>query len=110
MARKSKIRFEWSEHNESLLVIRDKGKITWDEMYEALANNDAFQGYMFVMSPFIVDRDRLNPIGWSDENEDEGDCWKLYTVDDGEPCPVCSKLMQHTYCPDCGKYVFPGMM
>ena len=65
-----------------------------------------FQGHIFSMQ-FIVDRERLGPIGYMDEDEPEGDVWELWDVIDGKPCPLCGKLSRHTFCPDCGKYVFP---
>ena len=111
MARKSKIRFEWDLDRPGLLrAIKDKGKITYKELIEAINDRDVdFQGHIFSMQ-FLVDRDRVGPIGWLPYDEEpEGDCWELWDVVDGEPCPLCGKLSQHTYCPDCGKYVYPGM-
>lgn len=109
MARKSKIRFQWDLDRPGLLLaIREHGKITFDELIEAINGNDVdFQGYIFSMQ-FVVDRDRVGPIGWDPyDNDNDGDIWELWAVVDGEACPLCGKLSRHTYCPDCGKYVYP---
>ena len=103
MARNSKIRFEWDSDRPGLLwAIRDRGKITFGDLLEAINSRDVdFQGHIFSMQ-FIVDRERLGPIGYMDEDEPEGDVWELWDVIDGEPCPLCGKLSRHTFCPDCG--------
>lgn len=48
MARKSKIRFEWDFNYPGLLrAIRDRGKITYDELLEAINGSDVdFQGHV----------------------------------------------------------------
>lgn len=77
------------------MAIRDRGKITFGDLLDAINSRDVdFQGHIFSMQ-FIVDRERLEPIGYMDEDEPEGDVWELWDVVDGEPCPLC------------GKYVFP---
>lgn len=108
MGRNSKIRFEWDADRPGLLMaIRDRGKITFGDLLDAINSRDVdFQGHIFSMQ-FIVDRERLGPIGYMDEDEPEGDVWELWDVIDGKPCPLCGKLSRHTFCPDCGKYVFP---
>lgn len=108
MARKSKIRFEWDCNYPGLLrAIRDKGKITYDELLEAINDSSVdLQGHVFTMS-FVVDRERLGPVGWMDDGEPEGDVWELWDVMDGEECPVCHKLVPPQYCPQCGAFVFP---
>ena len=107
MARKSKIRFEWDgDHEGRLWAIRDKGKITFDELIEAINDGYAFQGRVFTMT-FRVDQDLLEPVGWMGENEPEGDVWELWEVEDGGRCPVCGRLVPPQYCPNCGSFVFP---
>ena len=108
MARKSKIRFEWDLNHPGLLrAIREKGKITYDELMEAINAVDVdLQGHIFTLS-FVVDRERLMPIGWEFAEDPEGDVWELWDVVDGDPCPVCGKLSPPQYCPECGAYVFP---
>ena len=108
MGRNSKIRFECDADRPGLLMaIRDRGKITFGDLLDAINSRDVdFQGHIFSMQ-FIVDRERLGPIGYMDEDEPEDDVWELWDVIDGEPCPLCGKLSRHTFCPDCGKYVFP---
>ena len=108
---KSKIRFEWDGERQGLLwAIRDKGKITYPELLEAINAADGFQGRIFSMQ-FIVDEERIKGIGWEPwDREPEGEVWHLWEVVDGEPCPLCGKLSRHTFCPDCGKYVYPEML
>lgn len=108
MAIKSKIRFEWDFDRPGMLrAIRDKGKITYDELLEAINSYELdLQGYVFALS-FVVDRERLAPVGWMDETEPEGDVWELWDVMDGEPCPICQQLVPPQYCPECGAFVFP---
>lgn len=108
MARKSKIRFEWDSRKSGLLrAIREKGKITFDDLLEAINSRDVdFQGHIFSVQ-FIVDRERLGPIGYMDEEDSDGDVWELWDVVDGEPCPLCGKTSQRAFCPDCGRYVYP---
>lgn len=109
MAKKSKIRFEWNfERPGLLLAIRDKGKITYPELIEAINGRDVnLQGHIFSMQ-FVVDRERSQPIGWDPYDEEpEGDTWELWDVVDGETCPLCGKLTPPQYCPECGAYVLP---
>lgn len=110
MARKSKIRFEWDGDREGRLwAIRDKGQITMDDLMVAMNEGEfgeMMQGRLFA-TMFLVSRDKLQPTGWMDEDEPEGDVWQLWEVADNEPCPLCGKLLNIPYCPDCGKYILP---
>lgn len=60
MGRNSKIRFEWDADRPGLLMaIRDRGKITFGDLLDAINSRDVdFQGHIFSMQ-FIVDRERL---------------------------------------------------
>lgn len=108
MARKSKIRFEWDgDKANCLLAIRDHGRITLPELKSAMAADENLHARVFVVTWAV--HDNYDMYDW-DGTEPEGDTWELYEVMDGDPCPICDKVSQHTFCPDCGKYVFPGMV
>ena len=51
MGRNSKIRFEWDADRPGLLMaIRDRGKITFGDLLEAINSRDVdFQGHIFSM-------------------------------------------------------------
>ena len=111
MARKSKIRFEWDlDRPGCLLAIRDHGKITLDELKEAInADSEMYlEGHVFALG-FYVSCEYYGKMGWMDgiDNDRDGDVWELWDVQDGEPCPICRQLVPPQYCPECGCHVFP---
>lgn len=99
-----KLNIEWSEDiygKSILLVSKKRGKLSVEEVGDALRYNQHLQGnyIMFIQAGEVT----CEGSGWIDELENKGDTWELYKLEEYEKCPVCNhELPTRQYCPECG--------
>ena len=87
-----------------LVLEKKRGKINLAEVEELLrySKSGAFQGnYVLIVR---AGEATCGGSGWMDEEEPKGDQWVLYKVEQGEPCPVCSRMAPSIqWCESCGE-------
>lgn len=100
---KSKLAWEWGDHDDEIVVWKKKGKLTLDEVWEFLQERDqlnAFGENSLAVILFRL-REREYP-GW-DQEEQEGDAQSVYILSDGSKC-ICGRTeLWMQYCPECGR-------
>ena len=99
---KGKITFEWGRWDGEIVLRKDKGKLTLDEIWKFMHSQDMLNQHEndLVTWVFRIRRDR-EPDYMSDLFEDQGDSQVLYVLTDGDKCPICGKVAT-LYCPECG--------
>lgn len=99
---KGKITFERGRQDNEIILRKDKGKITLDEIWKFMHSADMlnqFEGDL-VTWVFRIRRDR-EPDYMSEFDADPGDSQALYIVGDQDQCPICGAV-ETLYCPECG--------
>ena len=87
-----------------LVVEKKRGKINLAEVEDLLrySKRGAFQGNYVLL--IRATEATCGGSGWMDEEEPKGDQWVLYRVEQGEPCPVCSRMTPSIqWCESCGE-------
>lgn len=111
MAR-SKLTWEFAENATDIIIRKEKGKLTLDEIWEFMHRREqtfAHDGKLAVWI-FRVDADRDGSFG-EFEPEDAGDSVELIMIEDDRLCPICGRNTLHPqYCPGCGEKIkFPRL-
>lgn len=100
------ITLEWDNDcrgNSVLLVRKSRGRLTLDEITEALRYEKHGQ-YCGRYAIMVNASENTCGTGWMDEIEPKGDVVELYQVAGEDDCPVCGKLTPpFEYCPHCGE-------
>ncbi len=100
MKKGTSVEFVWENHMERYDIVKKKGRLTLEEIQEAL-EKEGTEGYVAIIL-------RVGDLfdGWSDESQIEGDSVTCYPISEGENCPVCQKISTlHMYCPSCGNFL-----
>lgn len=105
----AKLKIEWDESPDKLIVTKKKGKITFDELMRFFHERDqinAFDGSLITVA-FRVNAER-DMYSFMDEvyGEPEGDTLTVYVVGDESKCPICGNIAYTQYCPECGRKLF----
>lgn len=94
------IRLEYDSENGRLFVIKAKGKLTLDEITDAILDARDYGHYVIILNCNDTVRECA---GWDDDYEPKGDSCALYPIDEYEKCPVCDQVTPLLeYCPECG--------
>lgn len=108
---KSKLSWVWSERDGEIIIHKDKGRLTMDDIFNFLHQPEqlrAFDGMLAVIM-FRVSGDREEPFSLYGIDRDEGDDQAVMMVGDYNVCPLCGKNELYTqYCPDCGAKLWKG--
>lgn len=100
---KPKLSWTWSERNHEIIIHREKGRLTMDDIWNFLHQRDqivCFDGALAVIM-FRINGDRTPDLY---ESADDGDDQAVIIVDDGTPCPICGDSELYLqYCPACGE-------
>lgn len=109
----SKLSWEWGERNHEIIIRKEKGKLTLDEIWNFLHKRDqlnAFDGDLAVIM-FRVSSDRDIPFSLWGRDESTGDEQAVIMIEDDMQCPICGKnSLFPQYCPDCGQPIrFPPL-
>ena len=104
-AAKIEAMWDYDMHDNSILVLEKKrGKLNLDEVGDFLRyeKSGSFQGnYVLIIRATEA---TCGGSGWMDEVEQKGDQRELYRVEQGEPCPVCSRMTPSIqWCESCGE-------
>lgn len=99
-----KITTEWDEDiygNHLLLVRKSRGKLNLEEVADTLRYDWRLAGYYAML---LNATEATCGAGWDMfEEENKGDIWELYKVEEAEKCPLCNKVSPMLqYCPECG--------
>ena len=100
---KKKITWEWGDHDEQIIVRKEKGKLTLDEIWSFLQEREQLNAFGVNSLAVILFRMREREYpGW-DHEEPEGDAQDIYILSDGSKC-ICGRTeLWMQYCPDCGR-------
>ena len=102
MAR-SKITWEWGPHDEEIIICKEKGKLTMDEIWDYLQKPEQLSAFGEESLAVILFRLRTRDSGWDYDDKDEGDAQSVYILSDGSKC-ICGRTeLWMQYCPDCGR-------
>lgn len=104
-AAKIEAMWDYDMYDNSILVLEKKrGKLSLSEVGDFLRyeKSGSFQGnYVLIVR---AGEATCGGSGWMDEEEPKGDQWVLYKVEQGEPCPVCSRMAPSIqWCESCGE-------
>ena len=99
---KKKLTWEWGDHNGEIIIRKQKGKITMDEIWNFLQEPEQMNAFGEGALAVILFRLRQRSISWFEE-DDEGDAQNVYIIADGDKC-ICGRTeLWMQYCPDCGR-------
>lgn len=103
MSRK-KLTWEWGDHDEEIIVRKDKGKLTMQEIWDFLQTPETLNAFGENALAVILFRMRQREdFGIFGPAEDEGDAQNVYILGDGSKC-ICGRAeLWMQYCPECGK-------
>lgn len=87
-----------------LRIEKQRGKLTLEEIDEILLYGDsnAYNGHYALL--LNASEATIGGNGMWFQDDFEGDCVELHIIQDGEHCPLCSKLLPpFDCCPSCGE-------
>ena len=100
---KKKISWEWGDHDDEIIVKKEKGKLTLDEVWCFLQEREQLNAFGEESLAVILFRLRERDSGYWDDGKDEGDAQSVYILGDGSKC-ICGRTeLWMQYCPDCGR-------
>lgn len=100
---KKKITWEWGDHDEEIVVRKEKGRLTLDELWEFLQEREQLNVFGENSLAVILFRLRGREYSGWDHEEPEGDAQNVYILSDGSKC-ICGRTeLWMQYCPDCGR-------
>lgn len=86
-----------SKGDEVYTIIKSKGKLTLDDIQQALAEHD-LEGFAFLVLPVRKYQDS----GWPDFDDIPGDAVDVIATAGWTDCPFCRRLLPPLlYCPNC---------
>lgn len=101
---KGKITYERGRDDNEIILRKDKGRLTLDEIFKFMHTRDMISQHEgdLVCWFFRVRSDREPPYmdDWFGD-QDKGDSQALYIVGDQDQCPICGAV-ETLYCPECG--------
>lgn len=101
------ITVEWGKDfagNNTLLIMKARGKLTISEIEELLLyeGNGAYSGQWVIH--INASESAYGGSGWDDGTAPKGDAIMLLQILEQESCPICGKLTPpFDYCPACGE-------
>lgn len=101
----AKIEAMWDQDafgNHLLIISKKRGKLNLEEVGDFLrySTSGRLQGHYVVV---INATEATCGAQWGFDEAPQGDTWELCQVEEGERCPVCSKITPpYQYCPECG--------
>lgn len=101
----AKIEAMWDQDafgNHILIISKKRGKLNLEEVGDFLRYSPSgrFQGHYVAV---INATEATCGAQWGFDETPQGDTWEFYQVEEGERCPVCSRITPpHQYCPECG--------
>lgn len=100
---KKKLTWEWGEHPDEIIIRKEKGKLTMDEIWSFLQTPEQMSAFGEESLAVILFRIRQRDAGyWDDDGKDEGDAQSVYILQDGSTCICGRKELTLQYCPHCG--------
>lgn len=100
---KRKLTWEWGEHPDEIIIRKDKGKLTMDEIWTFLQEPEQMNAFGEESLAVILFRIRQRDGGYFESEPDEGDAQNVYILQDGSSCICGRKEIALQYCPHCGE-------